>query len=882
MSIASGIQSLTKIIDRLPSGGYAVAAELVRHMRAVEREAREGAFEDLVQLCHAAAETVETLVGNEQLIENAEMIVAHLREVVTFAEQWVTANSGGEGGSGLQAPQPLSVVDDRAEQQYAETVGMFVSNALGALGDLEEELLCVEGAGDRLDETVSGIRRTVHTLKAEFGVLNMLAPQALCHQAETTVDAIQENGAPFPVDTMLAFCDLIKQFVESLALDVKAEFGDPDPMMQTLRQLAQQAMARLDDDDEPVELGVDGDYADSLPEFIGEARSHLADAEVAMVELSSDPDNAENLNLTFRAFHTIKGVAGFLNLTALVELAHVAETLLDGARSGRFRFAGEDIDLVLAAGDMITKMVDGLEGQTPPSRGEWRELISKLKTRADRTPDASDRGETASEPQAASLPAPAESNPKASVEVSNAAPADQASAQEGVATSKSAPAGKAAAEAAPANGPASGPANGPANGAAKPESGAVVTPAAPSKVKKPEVRAARVERTIKVSTRRLDMLVDMVGELVIAQSMVLQDPAIQRLDGQKLARNIGQVGKITRDLQEAAMSLRMVTVKSTFQKMARLVRDVAGKAGKRVALSLSGEETELDRNVVEQISDPLVHMIRNAIDHGIEAPDDRIKAGKSEEGQLSLSAYHQGGSIVIEIRDDGRGLDRDKVFQKAVSKDLIPADTNPQAMTDAEVFNMIFLPGFSTAEQVTDLSGRGVGMDVVRRNIEALRGKIEIESTLGEGTIFRLRLPLTLAIIDGMIVRVGQSRYVVPTLSIEQSFRPSMDDVHHVVDRGECVHVRGAVLPVYRLKEIFDQSDGCTDLGEGILIVVEVDGQRSCLFVDEILGQQQVVIKSLGMSRDRIEGLSGGAIMTDGRVALIVDVGTLVESVLNG
>jgi len=413
------------------------------------------------------------------------------------------------------------------------------------------------------------------------------------------------------------------------------------------------------------------------------------------------------------------------------------------------------------------------------------------------------------------------------------------------------------------------------------EAAAVVKPQPPAKAKpKSEVKAARVERTIKVSTTRLDMLVDMVGELVIAQSMVLQDPAIQRLDSQGLSRNIGQVGKITRDLQEAAMSLRMVTVKSTFQKMARLVRDVASKSGKRVNLTIAGEDTELDRNVVEQISDPLVHMIRNAIDHGIEAPADRGTVGKDEEGQLSLSAYHQGGSIVIEIQDDGRGIDRHKVFEKAVSKGLIPADTNAQSMSDGEVFNMIFMPGFSTAEKVTDLSGRGVGMDVVRRNIEALRGKIEIESVLGEGTTFRLRLPLTLAIIDGMIVRVGMSRYVVPTLSIEQSFRPNVDDVHHVVDRGECVHVRGAVLPIYRLKDVFAQIDGTDDLDEGILIVVEVDGQRSCLFVDEIVGQQQVVIKSLGMSRDRIVGLSGGAIMTDGRVALIIDVGTLVDSIL--
>jgi len=327
------------------------------------------------------------------------------------------------------------------------------------------------------------------------------------------------------------------------------------------------------------------------------------------------------------------------------------------------------------------------------------------------------------------------------------------------------------------------------------------------------------------------------------------------------------------------MSLRMVTVKSTFQKMARLVRDAASKSGKRVELTIQGEDTELDRNVVEQIADPLVHMLRNAVDHGIEAPPERVEAGKREEGRLTLRAYHQGGSIVIEIQDDGRGIDRDKVFAKARDRGLVAADAEPTSLSDAEVFQMIFLPGFSTAEAVTDLSGRGVGMDVVRRNIEALRGKIEIESALGRGTTFHLRLPLTLAIIDGMIVRVGSGRYVLPTLSIEHSFRPRAEDVHLIAGRGECVRARGEVLPVLRLRELFAQRDGHEALEDGILIVVEVDGRRSSLFVDEIVGQQQVVIKSLGMPRAQVAGLSGGAIMTDGRVALILDVGALVDAV---
>ncbi|MFN3240657.1 MAG: chemotaxis protein CheA [Planctomycetota bacterium] len=593
MSIATGIQSLRELVDRFQDGGTALAADVASKMREVEKEARKEACEQLALLCEAGAETITTLLGNEQLAEHAELIQRHLDEVVTFAEQWAAAAENGDATDGIQAPEVLSVGSDAEDQQFAETVGMFVGNALGALTDLEEELLSVESAGDRFEETVSGIRRTVHTLKAEFGVLNMLTPQTLCHQAETTIDAIVESGQPFPVDTLLAFGDQIKQFVERLTHDVKAE-------------------------------------------FVSEARSHLADAEVAMVELSREPDNVENLNLTFRAFHTIKGVAGFLNLTAVVELAHVAETLLDGGRSGRFVFDAEDIDLVLAAGDMITQMIAALEGQDAPTVGAWQQLKDQLAERADRRVDAESAPPEASQ----------QDGPKPGEEPAEE-PAEEAAEKLAVAKSQATaatPAGATPSEQTPAGASPAG--DGPAGGSSAGDGPAVVTPQPPAK-KKVEVKAARVERTIKVSTTRLDMLVDMVGELVIAQSMVLQDPAIQRLDSQGLSRNIGQVGKITRDLQEAAMSLRMVTVKSTFQKMARLVRDVASKSKKRVNLTIAGEDTELDRNVVEQISDPLVHMIRNAIDHGIEAPADRGTVGKDEEGQLSLSAYHQGGSIVI-------------------------------------------------------------------------------------------------------------------------------------------------------------------------------------------------------------------------------------------
>ncbi|MBK7405978.1 MAG: chemotaxis protein CheA [Phycisphaerales bacterium] len=370
----------------------------------------------------------------------------------------------------------------------------------------------------------------------------------------------------------------------------------------------------------------------------------------------------------------------------------------------------------------------------------------------------------------------------------------------------------------------------------------------------------------------MDVLVDMVGELVIGYQMVYQDEIIQGIKHQRTQRTLGHVSKIIRDLQEVAMSLRLVTLKASFQKMARLVRDVSAKAGKNIRFHTEGEDVELDRNVVEEIADPLVHMIRNACDHGIESAEDRRAAGKSPEGNLYLRAYHQGGSIVVEIADDGKGLDRDKILRKAISKGIYTPDRDLADIPNSEVYNLVFLPGFSTADKVTDISGRGVGMDVVRRNIEALRGKVEIDSVAGEGSVFRMRLPLTMAIIDGMVVRVGTQRYVIPTLSIEQSFRPAPGTIHTAVGKGEMAMVRGELLPVYRAREVLGLNEGVCSFDEGLLLVLEAHETRFCLLVDEIVGQQQVVIKSLSRGVAPIRGVSGGAILGDGRVALILDV----------
>jgi two-component system chemotaxis sensor kinase CheA len=385
---------------------------------------------------------------------------------------------------------------------------------------------------------------------------------------------------------------------------------------------------------------------------------------------------------------------------------------------------------------------------------------------------------------------------------------------------------------------------------------------------------------MKVDTRKFDSLVELVGELVIAQSQVSQHPDILSLRSRHIARNLSQLSQIALELQKIAMSLRMVAIKGTFQKMTRLVRDLNAGTGKDVELLISGEDTEMDRTMVEELADPLMHMIRNSVDHGIESPGKRAAAGKPERGTVRLSAFHQGGSIVIEIADDGAGLNTQRIFDKAVERGIIAAGAT---LEEREIHDLIFAPGFSTAEKITGISGRGVGMDVVKQNIGKMRGKIEIDSVPGQGTTFRIFLPLTLAIIDGLIARVGEERYIFPTLSVCESFRPTPEMITRVQGKGEVVKVRDRLRPILRLYSHFNVEPRTTDPCEGLLIVVESANQQRCIMVDELIGKQEVVIKSLDEKFKANKCLAGAAILGDGRVGLILDPRELVQAgALNG
>ena len=474
------------------------------------------------------------------------------------------------------------------------------------------------------------------------------------------------------------------------------------------------------------------DDLELLREFHNESLELLNDIEQGVLVLEKTPADMATINSIFRAFHTFKGGAGFLHLEALHGLAHDLESLLDAVRRGELYITSEITDVILAGADVLKQFT--------------REINAQLQG----------------------------VHPGAPILVPT---------QQIVRRVRSLLHGE----------------NAPPVPAA-PEMGPTPESASPRQLKVPtsvESLAASPPRGfVKLDTAKLDNLVDIVGELVIAQSMVIQNPDVQQIKSLQLVRALRQLSRITTDLQRNAMSLRMVPMRPTFHKMRRLVRDLSAQQQKRVQLLLEGEETELDRNIVEKLSDPLVHMIRNAVDHGLERPADRIARGKPDCGTIRLSASHQRGGIVIRIQDDGRGLDRERILARAIDQGLLKHHAN---LTDSEIYSLIFLPGFSTVNKVTELSGRGVGMDVVRRNIESLRGKIEIRSVPGHETTFTILLPLTLAIIEGLLVGVGNDRYIIPTLSIRESFKPRRGMVSAIHEQGEVVSVRGRQTPLLRL-----------------------------------------------------------------------------------
>lgn len=775
----------------------------------------------------------------------------------------------------------------------------FLARQDAVLDEMEGMILSLEKADS--GDSLHALRRLLHTLKGEAAILGLDDVETLCHATE---DAIGLRSPDEWIDGLLQVKDWLSQTFHACA------GKSPAP------QSVEQALAILPNHSAPVEKIPPSSAATPaaareappiaapaksvapgvpfagpanssqvdlalLQDFVCEAGEHLEAADIHLLTLETDPSSAEAINAVFRAFHTIKGVAGCLGLDQIRALAHEAENLLDKARKGELRLVGAPIDVAFDAVDALRRLVAGVRqsletGKAVPSDDSISPLLSRIAAAASGQHLPCEN--TVAAPEPASPRAAPRKLGEILVDSGAVTPdvvADAVSRQgkqgksrlgeilvhEGKVHAKVvAHALRAQAAESPQQVPASEP------GSASPSAQAS--------------GSVQVKEVVKIDAERLDRLLDTIGELVIAESMISQSPELRRQASPDLMRQLTQLDKITRGLQETGTSLRMVPIRATFQKMARLVRDLAKKFGKHIDFVTAGDDTELDKAVVDRIGDPLVHMVRNSVDHGLEASvEERRAAGKPDAGRVELRAFHRGGSIYIQIIDDGRGLNRQAILSKAIERGLVAADASP---TDQEVWNLIFAPGLSTAKTVTDVSGRGVGMDVVKRNIEQLHGQIEIQSTPGKGTIFSIKLPLTLAIIDGMVIRVADRRYVIPTLSIVRSVRPQSTDLTTVLGRGEMLDIQGKLLPLFRLGRLFNISGAQEDPTQAIVTIVEDEGRQVGLLIDDLLGQQQIVIKSLGEAMQGVSGLSGGAIMPDGTVGLILDVSGLVKLAHSG
>ncbi|WP_241610534.1 chemotaxis protein CheA [Rosenbergiella epipactidis] len=633
------------------------------------------------------------------------------------------------------------------------------------------------------------------------------------------------------------------------------------------------------------------DISDFSQTFFDEADELLADMEQHLLALEPSNPDSEQLNAIFRAAHSIKGGAGTFGFSILQETTHILENILDNARRGELSLTSQLIDLFLETKDIMQDQLNAYKSSAQPDEATFQYICEMLRkialsppATATATPVVNDVKEAASPPQTEQtvriklsrlkraeadlllqeinhlgsvtlLDQDAESLDLQVNGVSREAliavlcfiiNEDQISFPE-IDPSPSLPDEEANAK-------------------------AISPPPTPPTASKPAAAKAPDSGSIRVAVEKVDQLINLVGELVITQSMLLQhvselEPTLHGA----LFNTVNQLERNARDLQESVMSIRMMPMEYVFSRFPRLVRDLAAKLGKKVELTLQGGSTELDKSLIERIIDPLTHLVRNSLDHGVESAEKRRAAGKSAEGNLVLSAEHRGGSICIEVTDDGAGLDLDRIYQKALSSGIAVHDS----MSPEEIAQLIFAPGFSTAEQVTDVSGRGVGMDVVKRNIQDMGGHVEIATQPGKGTTIRILLPLTLAILDGMSVKSGNEVFIVPVNAVMESLQPRKSELKYLAGGERVLEVRGEYLPLISLANIFDIDGARKDPTEGIVIILQNAGKRFALLVDYLMGQHQVVVKNLESNYRRVQGISAATIMGDGSVAFIVDVPVL-------
>ncbi len=764
----------------------------------------------------------------------------------------------------------------------------FTQEARDYLDEVEPALIEIseesDSSGSSDSELINGVFRLFHSMKGSAGFLQLDTVAAVTHEAETLLDKIRKGKALLTVETTLLLCktldffrvmldsieengndegfdeqaDLIKNELITACNDGKAsapaqsanvkndkkEVVKPKPKKTIMKKV-------VDIPETKPSVPIMDISPEMLTGFVQEGAEQLDASEHALLSIEDESANAEFLNEAFRNIHSFKGNCGFMGYGDLETISHRIETVLDLMRENIIAPESGNLGVLLSMIDVLREVVGGLSSAESSGTVEamevYLEIINEM-IPEEEVEVEEDESEVKEE----------------SVSIDSA---EELSFNEGdkVVSSES--------EIVMNDTPS------PVVAKSAEE---IVPPQRPQTMNEKEIadkksaeRARRaIRQDIRVDLGKLDSLINLVGELVIAESMVTRNPASEMIEDENYYRAVHQLRRICDDLQDVAMSVRMIPVSGTFRKMIRLVHDLSHKAQKKIKLNIIGEETEVDKTVIEQIADPLVHIVRNSCDHGIDTPEERLKSGKPEMGVVTIEARHEGGEVWIIITDDGRGLNKDKILSKAIEKGLVKGDGSD--LSDEKIFKLVFEPGFSTADKITDISGRGVGMDVVKKNIEKLNGRIDVKSSLGAGSTFTLRIPLTLAIIDGMLVRVGNTKYTIPVLSIRETIKPEMRMITFTPDGSEILSLRDGFIPVLRLHELFNTTPDSEKLDEGILVIIEDSGSLVALLIDEIVGQQQTVIKGLSEYIGKARGCSGCTILGDGSVSLILDLGSLV------
>ncbi len=797
----------------------------------------------LLEQCENPEESLAVVSATVLELQSVYRDGNHLEEAHFPDELHLNAASPTESNISISLQNLPAHVD---EEIFTE----FLSQQDGAMSEMETIILSIENSNESV--AADELLRMLHTLKGESALMGLSDVEQLCHRTEDYIKLVNSEPA---VDVLLSVKDWLQVKFNSFSggeqvtpleivvasLQVSGN-GSNGKTATAPEEATNQEIPEVVQPEPPGESQTWEIDTDLCADFVVEGKDHLDESDAQLLMLESNPDDPDALDTVFRAFHTIKGVAGFLDLKEIGLLAHKAENLLDQARKGRMALKGAAMDITFESVDFLKQLIGVVaeslsSGLAPAPTPGLPDLLERI-TAVGNLDDDNSRSSSETEEKEADNDSIVKPDPKPIEETETSI-----NTSEPLATTS-------------------------------PEN-VVFTANKPSIQQSGQAQTTKLKEILKVDAQRLDQLVDAIGELVIAESMVSQSEELVSTASPTLVKHLSQLDKITRELQSMGTSLRMVTVRSVFQKMARLVRDLSKKSGKEIEFVMVGAETEVDKSVVDKIGDPLIHMIRNAVDHGIESDaQTREASGKPRKGRVELRAFQKGGNIYIEVEDDGQGLNRDVILAKSIEKGLIKKD---QKLTDSEIWNLVLEPGFSTAKKVTEISGRGVGMDVVKRNIESLRGLIDIQSKQGSGSLFSIRLPLTLAIIDGMIVQVGNSRYIVPTLSVKESLQPDRKALSTVLNQGEMLDFHDHLIPIIRLDQQFQIKGAKQDPSDALIVVIEADGKEAGLLVDALLGQQQVVIKSLGETMNDIQGLSGCTIMPDGRVGLILDASGLLK-----